>query len=158
MVGYGWYRLQPGQAPDPAAFDAALGAVIGFIDQATRRYPIDPARLAVVGFSQGGSLAYACGLHHRPRFAAVAALSSWLNPLLLDSAVSLSGLPLLIQHGSRDELVQVERGREAVEQLRATGAQVVYREYDMGHEINAAGVRDLSEFLTDHLQLRRAGR
>lgn len=154
MSGYGWFPISMGAPPDAAAFARAVAALDDFLGAARQRYPIAADRTALLGFSQGGVMAYALALRHGRAFAAVAALSTWLAPGLLDpgEAAGLAGLPVLVQHGARDEVIAVARGRESVEQLRAAGAQTVYREYDMGHEINAASLRDLATFLGDHLR------
>ena len=60
-----------------------------------------------------------------------------------------TSLPVLVQHGTRDPLIDVGRGRESVEQLRQLGARVVYREYEMGHEINAASLPTCRAFLVE---------
>ncbi len=153
MQGAGWFPLTMGAPPDPVAFAAAVTALEGFIAAAARQYPLAPDRLAVLGFSQGGAMAYALAARQPGRFAAVAALSTWLAPGLIDAAnpPDLTGRPVLVQHGTRDELIGVERGRESVEVLRRCRADVTWREYDMGHEISAASLRDLAEFLQRHL-------
>ena len=139
MNGYGWFPISMGAPPDAAAFARAVTALDGFLDAARQRYPIAADRLAL--------------RHGRARLAAVAALSTWLAPGLFErgGGQGLAGLPILVQHGTRDELIGVERGRESVEQLRAAAAEVVYREYEMGHEINAASLRDLAAFLGERL-------
>jgi phospholipase/carboxylesterase len=152
--GYGWFPITMGAPPDPAAFAHACAALDAFIDAAQRRYPIAADRVALLGFSQGGVMAYAQALRPRLRLAAVAALSTWFAPALIDptSAPRLDGLPVLVQHGADDELIQVARGRESVERLRELGADVTYREYPMGHEISGASLRDLVGFLDGHLR------
>jgi phospholipase/carboxylesterase len=55
----------------------------------------------------------------------------------------------LIQHGNRDELVDAGRARQSVETLRDLRVPVTYREYDMGHEINAQSLGDLSAWLQE---------
>lgn len=148
-TGFGWFPLSQGRPPDPAAFTGSLDSVVAFIDRAEQRYPIAPEKLAVLGFSQGGVMAYALALRLRRRLAAVCALSSWFPPGLFSVAdePSLGGLPLLVQHGNRDPLIDVARARESVESLRRLEASVVYREYDMGHEISSRSLADLSAFL-----------
>lgn len=96
-------------------------------------------------------MAYSLALHQPQRFAALVALSTWLPPELLEAAAPAAGPfpPILIQHGSRDELVDVARARQAVETLRARRLPVTYREYDMGHEISPRSLADLSAWLHD---------
>jgi phospholipase/carboxylesterase len=123
-----------------------------FLDEALQRYPIDSKQLAVIGFSQGGVMAYSLALGEPERFSALAALSSWLPRDLLSMLPDVPAteqLPVLIQHGSRDELVDVGRARQSVETLRDLKVPVTYREYDMGHEINARSLGDLSSWLEE---------
>ena len=152
--GYGWFPISMGGPPERVPFDAGCAAIEAFLDQATRRYPIAPGKLAILGFSQGGAMAYALALRQPQRFAALAALSTWLVPGLVTGAAEaprLDHLPVLVQHGANDPMIPVARGREAIERLRELQADVVYREYDMGHEISGASLHDLNDFL--HRQL-----
>ena len=153
MVGYGWYPLVPGTPPKPQELETARQRILNFLDAAAERYPIDAKKLGVVGFSQGGVMAYTLALSEPQRFAALAALSTWCPPDAVENADpdTLRYLPTLIQHGSRDELVTVDRARESVETLRALRLPLTYREYDIGHEINHRGLADLSEWLRDNV-------
>jgi phospholipase/carboxylesterase len=97
-------------------------------------------------------MAYSLGLGDPQRFAALAALSTWLPPGLLDSlpeTAAVQRLPIMVQHGSRDELIQVDRARQSVEMLRQWRMPLTYREYDIGHEINARSLMDLSTWLDE---------
>lgn len=146
-VGYAWFPSTGGGPPDMTAVQAAHEALQTFLDVALARYPCDPRKLIVLGFSQGGVMAYNLGLHQPERFAALIALSTWLPPAILDSAPNLAvaqQLSILVQHGSRDELVEVGRARQSVEALRSLRLAVTYREYEMGHEINGRSLTDLS--------------
>ena len=152
-VGYAWLPPSaPGSPPDMPAILAAREQLWAFLDTAVARYPIDQRKLIVLGFSQGGVMAYSLGLGAPQRFAALAALSTWLPPELrnnLPDAAALQHLPILVQHGSRDELIQVDRARQSVEMLRQWRMPLTYREYEMGHEISARSLTDLSTWLDD---------
>jgi phospholipase/carboxylesterase len=152
-VGYGWFPITMGGArPAESEIDTAVEATFAFIDEALDRYPIDASKLALLGFSQGGVMAYNLAIRQPKRFAALAALSSWFPPELADKVAdrdALQRLPTLIQHGSRDEAIDVGRGRQSVETVRGLGIPLAYREYDCGHEITAQGIRDLSQFLNE---------
>jgi len=153
MVGCGWFPLTMGAPPDPAAFAAGVDDVRRFLDAAVRRYPIDPKKLVVLGFSQGGVVAYALALGAPERFAGLVTLSSWLPAPVLETLPprTYDHLVSLVHHGTRDDLIEVGRGRESVERLRALRVPVTYREFDMGHEINADSVADLSGWLADKI-------
>ena len=152
--GYAWFPSTGGGPPDMTAVQEAHAAVQTFLDTALARYPCDPRRLIVLGFSQGGVMAYNLGLYQPERFAALVALSTWLPPQILESAPNLTAaqqLPIMVQHGSRDELIDVERARQSVEALRPLRLAVTYREYDMGHEISRRSLMDLSTWLEEHV-------
>ena len=150
-VGYAWYP-STGSAPDMTAVHAAHGALQTFLDAALARYPCNPRQLVVLGFSQGGVMAYSLVLHQPGRFAALVALSTWLPSAVLDSVpdpTAAQQLPILVQHGARDELIEVGRARQSVEALRPLPVPVTYREYDMGHEIHGRSLMDLSAWLEE---------
>jgi phospholipase/carboxylesterase len=152
-VGYGWFPISMGGArSSDTDVDAAVEIAAGFLDEAVNRYPIDPRKLVLLGFSQGGVMAYNLALRQPGRFAALVAISSWFPPELAAKASNpeaLEQLPTLIQHGSRDEAIDVARARQSMETLRALKLPLTYREYDCGHEITAQGLQDLSRFLME---------
>ncbi|MBI3784611.1 MAG: alpha/beta fold hydrolase [Deltaproteobacteria bacterium] len=151
--GYGWFPLTMGAPPDPQAFALASRDIETFVDDVVRRYPVDATKLVILGFSQGGVMAYASGLNQPQRFAALVCLSSWLPPSVADSVPGgdRTALPTLVHHGSSDELIDVSRARESIDRLRTLRVPVTYREFDMGHEINAHSLTDLSRWLTEHV-------
>jgi phospholipase/carboxylesterase len=153
MVGYGWFPITMGAPPDPEAFAAGLDDVRDFLAAALRRYPINTNKLVALGFSQGGVIAYALALAEPERFAGLVALSSWLPIPLAETLPprSRERLPALVHHGAHDELIDVARGRESVEALRRLQVPVAYREFDMGHEITADSLTDLSTWLEDKI-------
>jgi phospholipase/carboxylesterase len=152
-VGYGWYPSSRGGPPDIAAMLSVRQRLLTFLDQLTERYPIDRSKMLLLGFSQGGVMAYNLALAAPAQFAGLVALSTWLPPELLDHLPGLASanFPTLIQHGTNDELVSVERARKTVETLREQQLPLTYREYDMGHEINSTSLLDLSDWLQEHL-------
>lgn len=154
-VGYGWFPLSAVQPALAEPIEDAAQRVERFLDAAIARYAIDPRKLVLLGFSQGGVLAYRVALASPRRFAGLAALSSWLAPHLLEKLPAADGrdeLPTLVQHGSADEIIAVARARASIEALRTLRVPATYREYEMGHEINAESLSDLSQWLEDKVR------
>ena len=151
-VGYGWYPLGEGAQGDPAEVTRASELVLAFLDAAQERYPIDPRKIVLLGFSQGGALAFDLALRDSSRFAGMAGLSCWLSSQLAEQIQPESAhqsLPVLLVHGTEDPMVPVERAREARQRLTALGVALTYREYEMGHEISVEALRDIVTWLDE---------
>jgi len=150
---HGWYPRNPGTPPADAAIDAGVSAVAQFIDEAAPRYGLGERKIALLGFSQGGVIAYGLALRHPERFAALIAISTWLPDSIADSITvtpALARLPILIQHGRSDDLIEIGRARAAAERLRALNLNPVFRDYDCAHQITAEGLRDIGRFISEH--------
>lgn len=154
--GYSWSGTPPGSGGSAEGIAAAAEGVLAFIEAATAHYPIDPERIALLGFSQGGMVATRVALAAPGRFAGLALLSTHTAERSVGTLVPVAGaerLPVLVQHGEHDQQIAVEEGHETVERLRALGLDPVYHEYAMGHEINGRSVLALSAWLETVLRL-----
>lgn len=148
--GFSWYDFAgPGGQSDPAAIEGAIGLINEFLDYALEAYPVRRDRVALLGFSQGGGMAYRLGFAEPERWVGLAALSTGFPADLADEPPSdaVGRLPILIQHGAQDATATVEGGRGARDTLQGLGLSPDYREYPMGHEVSAASANDLSEWL-----------
>lgn len=156
--GYEWYRLPAVGQPDQATFNAALSTLKRFIDEAAQAYPIDPRQLYLLGFSQGGMLAYAHGLSHPGSVAGVVAHSSYI-PLksLLAAPVGLdlpgvAGKPFAIVHGTQDPMIPVRWAREARDYLTQAGADVTYHEFPMAHNVSDRSLAAIDYWMQNQLE------
>jgi phospholipase/carboxylesterase len=153
-VGYAWYPMSMGGPPDIDAILTSRQRLQAFLDECLKSYPIDPRKLGIIGFSQGGVMAYSLALAHPERFAALAVLSSWLPKELLpriEINAAVESLPTVVQHGTEDQTIQVDRAQSSVEILRQLKVPVTYREYAMGHEISPKSLSDLSAWLEEKI-------
>jgi phospholipase/carboxylesterase len=152
MTGYAWYPMSMGGPPDVDAILSSRRELETFIERCLASYPIDRKKFALLGFSQGGVMSYSLALTHPERFAALAVLSSWL-PKELEARLNVSdavqALPTLIQHGTQDPMIEVDRARDSVERLRQLKLPLTFREYDMAHEITPGSMRELSAWLEE---------
>ena len=151
-VGYGWFPIVRGGPPDPADFARGKAGLAAFLDEAVAAYPVDRRKLVLLGFSQGGVMAYDLALRDPERFAGLAALSSWLPPGMAGAIPSQPGhsrLPVFVAHGTEDPMIPVAMGRESRDGLLKLGLSTTYREYPMAHEIRPETLRDLVGWLDD---------
>lgn len=152
-VGYAWYPMTMGGPPDVGAILSSKEKLQHFLDACLKRYPIDVKKLVILGFSQGGVMAYSLALTNPERFAALAVLSSWLPkelvPKLSINHGAVQSLPTIVQHGSQDSMIEVGRAQDSAERLRQLRVPLTYREYDMGHEITPRSLTDLSAWLEE---------
>jgi len=149
-VGYGWFPLTEGRPPDPVEFLVAQNLLRSFLEEALDRYPIDRKRLTLMGFSQGGVMAYDMALEEPERFRALVALSSWLPDDIAAKAEpspALSELATLVIHGEDDPMIPVDKAHSSRVLLEALGVRVAHGEYPMGHEIGQDALRDLYGWL-----------
>jgi phospholipase/carboxylesterase len=154
-MGYAWYPMSMGGPPDVTAILSSRQKLQNFLDECLRRYPIDANKLVILGFSQGGVMAYSLALTNPERFAALVVLSSWL-PRELEAQLPINetvqSLPTLVQHGTQDHMIEIARARDSVERLRELRLPLTYREYEMAHEIRPRSLLDLSAWLEEKVK------
>ena len=152
VQGYGWFPLVPGQPPEPRAFLKASAQLRAFVEQARERYRLDRRKTVVLGFSQGGLMGFDLALREPEGFAGLIALSSWLPELLAANLPQVSaqqGFPVLVLHGTEDQLIEVARARETRQILERFGVDLSYQEFAMGHEISPEALRVVVQWLRD---------
>jgi phospholipase/carboxylesterase len=64
---------------------------------------------------------------------------------------AVQSLPTLVQHGTEDSTIPVDRAQSSVEILRQLKVPLTYCEYSMGHEISAKNLSDLSAWLEEKI-------
>ncbi|KAA9345602.1 alpha/beta hydrolase [Adhaeribacter soli] len=113
--------------PDVLTIDQAL-------EQVFFQYTIDPAHIAVGGFSDGASYALSLGLTNGDLFTHILAFSPGFAYTL-----STNGKPaVFISHGIDDPVLPIDPcGRRIVPQLEDKGLKVDYHEFKGMHEIPA---------------------
>jgi phospholipase/carboxylesterase len=125
--GRTWDAVLGSWGPDLTFIDQALAQVFG-------RCAVDPARVAVAGFSDGASYALSLALANGDLFTSALAFS----PGFVPGAPRYGRPRLFVSHGTHDTVLPIDRtSRRIVPSLRRTGYDVRYREFDGGHTIPA---------------------
>jgi predicted esterase len=125
-------RNQPG-------LDSGLRTVAGLV-AGLDADGVPPARIVLMGFSQGACLAQEYAARHARRYAAIVGLSGGLigppgTPR--DYAGGFEGTPVFLGCSDIDSHIPVERVHESADVFRRMGASVDERIYPgMGHTVN----------------------
>ncbi len=135
--GYGRSAGQPSQR-------AIVDDAEHFLQEALKRPDVDPQRVCYHGRSLGGGVAAQLALRHKPRVLILGSSFTSLRPFAnrylapsflvrspfdTDRALPQLDIPILIQHGTNDDIVPVSHGRA----LKALARDVTYIEYDCRH-------------------------
>jgi phospholipase/carboxylesterase len=147
ILGYDRSRM------DAAGIEAASEAVTRALREERDRYP--GARIALCGFSQGGTLALHVGLKVRGEVDAIVAFASALAfPEEVPEAAP--GAPrIFLGHGRLDRIVPYALGYESYEVLRGRGYDVGWHSYWCGHVLPPRTLRHVSSWLRREAPRRR---
>jgi phospholipase/carboxylesterase len=152
--GYHWYLVPRVGYPDPETFFAARAALADLHDRLWEETGVGPERTVLAGFSMGAVMSYAMALGaERPAVAGILAFSGFLptvegwEPSLADR----TGTRAFVSHGRNDPVIEVEFARRARERLEGAGLDVVYRESELGHQIEPAHLLEAKGWLEEAL-------
>lgn len=126
--GWTWFDGWP---PEQTSVAASRELLLQFIGEVTEKYRT--SKLIMAGFSQGAMMSLDVGL--RTDAAGVIAMSGGLYEKDLPELTAKKGLPVLIAHGTQDDVVPVSYARRARLVLEEAGLDVEYHEYPMAHAV-----------------------
>ncbi|MBI3966250.1 MAG: dienelactone hydrolase family protein [Chloroflexi bacterium] len=141
-----FYRRHADRSGDVGDLKAHTHALADFVRAAAATYDLDPARIVVVGFSNGANLAVSL-LWLRPETVAAAVLFRPIMPLELERRPDLRGMPVLVAAGTRDRVVAPEEPARLARALAAAGADVVTHWQDAEHPIGPEEISVAREWL-----------
>lgn len=151
-----WYdilAMSPARAIDREQLEQSADQVIDLIE-AQRREGIDPSRIFLAGFSQGGAVVlHTAFLRWQGPLGGVLALSTYA-PSFADE-VQLSdaqrAAPVYCLHGNQDGVVLPSMGRSAHDWLQSRGVSVTWQDYPMAHEVLPEQIHDVAAWLAARL-------
>jgi phospholipase/carboxylesterase len=128
-----------GFGPDIAFLDRALARVF-------QNVAVDPARVAVGGFSDGATYALSLGLMNGDLFRRLVAFS----PGFFVDGEPRGQPRVFVSHGRADEILPIDRcSRRIVPVLEKRGYAVTFREFDGGHDVPEAIAREAFAWVVD---------
>jgi phospholipase/carboxylesterase len=143
-MGWTWFEGWP---PQGESLVESRAEMLRFLDEIIAKYPTPEGKLIVGGFSQGAMMALDSGLRTMQKLAGLLVMSGGLYEKDLPDLRAHAGLPVLIGHGSEDDVVPVNYARRARRLLEDAGLDVTYSEYPMGHQVAGEEADAVREFL-----------
>ena len=143
-MNFGWTWFD-GWPPQEESVTASREILLRFLAELTAKYPT--TSLVLAGFSQGAMMSLDTGLRAEQSVAAIVAMSGGLYEENLPDLRARAGLPVLITHGSADDVVPVNYARRARRILEDAGLDVEYHEYPMGHQVVPEEAAVVKQFL-----------
>ena len=117
-----------------------------FIEAAAREYGFDPSKLVAAGYSNGANIAASLMLL-RPGLLQAAVLFRAMVPFEPEEMPDLSGMPVFMASGRRDQMISPETSGRLAEILRQAGADVDLRWRDTGHGLTYDEIAEAREWL-----------
>jgi len=151
--GYSWHPPHAGTEDRPSLEELkpAAEALIRLVDEYSASAGLDASLFDVMGFSQGAAMANLLAFLYPQRIRKIGILAGFV-PEGLDGLVSarpLEGKPFFVVHGTKDDMVTIDRARRSLEILEQAGAQVTYCEDNVGHKVSVTCLRALKKFFAD---------
>lgn len=151
-----WYdilAMSPARAIAHDQLEASAQHVIA-LAESQRDSGIDPSRIVLAGFSQGGAVVlHTAYLRWQGPLGGVMALSTYA-PTFTDELAAepaRTAIPALCLHGTADQVVPPFMGQAAFERLEAWGVPVRWHDYPMGHEVVPEEIEDIGTWLGGRL-------
>lgn len=124
--------------------------LLKFMDEASARYGIAAGQVYLLGFSQGGIMAYDIALTHP---AQVRGVLSFSGRMLAESrqhhapAADIKKVHFFLSHGRHDNKLPAFYADEAIDFLKTLGIAPHYAAFEGGHEVSASGLAAAQQWL-----------
>jgi thioredoxin 1 len=146
--GFAWFRMESPQLAAPT-IESSLAAIDEVTAEACDTYGVERATMVVGGFSMGGamSLLFTLRRSEQPRPAGDLVMSGFLPADAIDLDWDGDLPPVLLQHGTLDPVVPVDRARATAKILREHSVPLVFKTYAIEHTVTPESVRDAHDWL-----------
>ncbi|MBS0569984.1 MAG: carboxylesterase [Proteobacteria bacterium] len=152
MAMRAWYDisgLEIAQRQDEAGIRASIGLLEALIQRESAR-GIATENVFLAGFSQGGAIVLAGGIRHAQRLGGIVALSTYL-PMAektdAEAGAANRSTPIFMAHGMLDPTISHALGEMSRDYLLQRGYAVEWHAYPMAHQVCAAEIADLRQWL-----------
>ncbi len=142
--GFTWFDGWP---PARETIVESRSRLLAFIGEIVARYPTPAGKIIVAGFSQGAMMALDVGFRTKVQPAGIVVMSGALYEEDLPDLRSRSATPVLIVHGTEDEMIPVISARRTRLVLEEHGLNPEYHEFPMGHWVTPESLAMVRDFI-----------
>ena len=151
--GYSWRLALPGTFVQPSLeqLSPAAEALIHLVDEYQASAGVEADTFDVMGFSQGGVMSSLLTTLYPQRIGKTGILAGFVPGGLeeLTTKRPLEGKPFFVTHGTKDDMVPIERARTSMVLLEQAGAKLTYCEDEVGHKVSLNCIKALRDFLSN---------
>lgn len=146
LDGRAWYEIPPRAHEGLAESRESLFRLI----EESEKEGVPPERIVLMGFSQGAVMGLDVGVRYPRRLAGIVSLSGYLydpDSLGREKSAASEGLPILLAHGTHDDVLPLAGSRQALKVLQAHGFDARLVEYPMGHQVVLEELEEVRSFV-----------
>lgn len=142
--GYTWFDGWP---PRGNSIADSRRLILEFLDAAVARYPTPKGKVLLSGFSQGGLMALDAGYRTQQPLAGIVVMSGALYEDELGELDARREVPVLLVHGTADDMIPVIAARRTRRVLEDHGIEPEYHEFLMGHQVSQESMDVVGQFM-----------
>jgi len=148
-AGYQYYELKSLGNPIREVFDRAVQQLEAFIRYATEKYPIDPNKRYLLGFSQGAILSMTLALTMGEQLKGIVALNGYVPEFVKTEypLQSVKDVSVFISHGEYDSVFPVRIGHETATYFENQTDHLTFNTYPTDHGVSEENQRDFVKWL-----------
>ena len=153
-----WYdilSLDPEGRSEESSVRESARALLTLIEAEIER-GVEPRRILLAGFSQGGAVVLHAGLRYATPLAGLMLLSTYVPvPGAFAAEVTASdasqprSVPIFMAHGTFDPMLPLALGKESAAMIESAGFTIAWREYPMAHGVCPQEIADIRDFLLE---------
>jgi phospholipase/carboxylesterase len=148
-TGYQYYDLKSLGNPIREMFDQAVTDLEAFIQYATEKYPVDPGKRYLLGFSQGAILSMTLALTMGEQLKGIVALNGYIPDFVKTeySLRSIKDVSVFASHGEYDSVFPVRIGHETASYLEGQTERLTFKLYPTDHGVSEENQLDFLNWI-----------